>query len=263
VSTAGYSGTPLPRKLGIRDGSRVVLVGAPADFAVTLGDLPPGVELLRPGVGDVDVALLFALDLATLRSRFAPLAAALQPAGGLWVAWPKRSSGIATELSDSAVRELGLAAGLVDNKVCAIDATWSGLRFVWQACATGREPSRHRSSSQRLKTPTRAAAPAITAITATATATTRSSRSGGSSTPERIASSTRCQRLKPMVAAAKPRPIGTTATPACSHLGLMSATVPAVVPAATSASATRIQESSVRSFASLKRGSGGSGTGPS
>jgi hypothetical protein len=130
VSTAGYSGTPLPRKLGIRDGSRVLLVGAPADFAAALGELPPGVELLASGAGDVDVAVLFALDLATLRTRFAPLAASLQPSGGLWVAWPKRSSGVATELNESVVREFGLEAGLVDNKVCAIDATWSGLRFV-------------------------------------------------------------------------------------------------------------------------------------
>jgi hypothetical protein len=130
VSTAGYSGTPLPRKLGIRDGSRLLLVGAPADFAAALGELPPGVELLEPGAGDVDVAVLFALGLATLRTHFAPLTASLQPAGGLWVAWPKRSSGVATELNESVVRELGLEAGLVDNKVCAIDATWSGLRFV-------------------------------------------------------------------------------------------------------------------------------------
>jgi len=132
VSSAGYSGTPLPRKLGIREGSRLLLVDAPADFAATLGDLPPGVELVEAGAGAVDVAILFALGAATVRARFADLAASLEPAGGLWIAWPKRSSGVATELDENVVREIGLADGLVDNKVCAIDATWSGLRFVWR-----------------------------------------------------------------------------------------------------------------------------------
>ena len=132
MSSAGYSGTPLPRKLGIREGSRLLLVDAPADFAATLGDLPPGVELVEAGAGAVDVAILFALGAATVRARFADLAASLEPAGGLWIAWPKRSSGVATELDENVVREIGLADGLVDNKVCAIDATWSGLRFVWR-----------------------------------------------------------------------------------------------------------------------------------
>ncbi len=132
MSTAGYSGTPLPRKLGVREDSRLLLVDAPVDFAATLGDLPPGVELVEAGAGAVDVAILFALDAPTVRARFADLAASLQPAGGLWIAWPKRSSGVATELDENVVREIGLADGLVDNKVCAIDATWSGLRFVWR-----------------------------------------------------------------------------------------------------------------------------------
>jgi hypothetical protein len=132
MSSAGYSGTPLPRKLGIREGSRLLLVDAPADFAATLGELPPGVELLEAGAGAVDVAILFALGAATVRARFADLAASLEPACGLWIAWPKRSSGVATELDENVVREIGLADGLVDNKVCAIDATWSGLRFVWR-----------------------------------------------------------------------------------------------------------------------------------
>jgi hypothetical protein len=132
MSAAGYSGTPLPRKLGIRDGSRVLLVNPPAGFAETLGELPPGVAFLASGADDLDVVVLFVLDLAALRVQFAFLAAALQPAGGLWVAWPKRSSGVSTDLDESSVRDHGLAAGLVDNKVCAIDATWSGLRFVWR-----------------------------------------------------------------------------------------------------------------------------------
>jgi hypothetical protein len=132
MSTAGYSGTPLPRKLGIRDGSRVLLVDAPGDFAATLGELPLGVDLVARGADEVDVAVVFVLELARLRAQFASLTAALQPAGGLWVAWPKRGSGVATDLTETVVREFGLEAGLVDNKVCAIDATWSGLRFVWR-----------------------------------------------------------------------------------------------------------------------------------
>jgi len=132
MSTAGYSGTPLSRKLGIREGSRLLLEGAPDGFAATLGELPAGVELVPPESSDVDVAMLFAVGSVTVRQRFTGLAASLQPAGGLWIAWPKRSSGVATDLDENVVREIGLAAGLVDNKVCAIDATWSGLRFVWR-----------------------------------------------------------------------------------------------------------------------------------
>jgi hypothetical protein len=130
MSTAGYSGTPLPRKLGIREGSRLLFAGAPDDFETTLGDVPAAVEFVAAGEGAVDVAVLFVRNAAALRAQFAGLAASLQPAGGLWVAWPKRSSGCSTDLDENVVREIGLAEGLVDNKVCAIDATWSGLRFV-------------------------------------------------------------------------------------------------------------------------------------
>jgi len=128
MSAAGYSGTPLPRKLGIREGSRVLLVGAPAGFTDALGDLPGGVELAA--AGELDVVVLFAPDAAALRAQFGGLVTGLASAGGLWVAWPKRSSGVATDLDENVVRAVGLASGLVDNKVCAIDATWSGLRFV-------------------------------------------------------------------------------------------------------------------------------------
>ena len=129
---AGYSGTPLPRKLGIREGTRLLLVAAPDDFTTTLGELLQAVEIAGEGDGDVDVAVLFVRDAASLQAQFAALAALLQPAGGLWVAWPKRGSGVDTDLGEGLVREIGLAAGLVDNKVCAIDSTWSGLRFVWR-----------------------------------------------------------------------------------------------------------------------------------
>jgi hypothetical protein len=129
---AGYSGTPLWRKLGIASGHRVALVGAPAGFERALRGLPAGVELstsLR-GTAARNVIVLFTRRRADLERRFAALAARLEPNGGLWIAWPKKASGVATDLGDGVVRAVGLSGGLVDNKVCAVDDTWSGLRFV-------------------------------------------------------------------------------------------------------------------------------------
>jgi hypothetical protein len=131
--TAGYSGTPLPRKLGIKDGHRVLLAGAPADF--DLGELPAldlhDVDVQRrASTKPYDVIVAFTPDRRTLDRRFPALARRLVTNGGLWIAWPKRSSGMPTDLDENIVRDVGLAAGLVDNKVCAVDATWSGLRFV-------------------------------------------------------------------------------------------------------------------------------------
>ncbi len=125
---AGYSGTPLPQKLGIRPGARLRFVAAPAEFAGALGALPAGVRFVARGTADVVV--FFTDRRAELGRRFAPLARGLDRAGGLWIAWPKKVSGLPTDLDENAVREIGLSAGLVDNKVCAIDETWSGLRFV-------------------------------------------------------------------------------------------------------------------------------------
>jgi len=128
TTPAGYSGTPLPRKLGIKEGHRVLLANAPAGF--DLGPLP-GVTVQRRASGSAyDVIVVFTPDRQALDRRFGPLTARLVSNGGLWVAWPKRSSGLATDLDENVVRDVGLATGLVDNKVCAIDATWSGLRFV-------------------------------------------------------------------------------------------------------------------------------------
>ncbi len=126
---AGYSGTPLPKKLGIAEGSRVALVAAPADFQSQLAPLPAGVSFRRPA-GTLDVILFFARNGIDLDKRLARLARVLAPSGGLWVAWPKKASGVVTDLSEARVREAGLALGLVDNKVCAVDEVWSGLRFV-------------------------------------------------------------------------------------------------------------------------------------
>ncbi|HTU98789.1 MAG TPA: DUF3052 domain-containing protein [Solirubrobacteraceae bacterium] len=108
------------------------LIGAPHDFDAVLGELPPGVTVVRRARGPLDVIVFFVQKRSELERRLPALRRALDQAGGLWVAWPKRSSGVATDLGDGAVREAGLAAGLVDNKVCAIDATWSGLRFVYR-----------------------------------------------------------------------------------------------------------------------------------
>jgi hypothetical protein len=132
MSTAGYSGTPLVKKLGIKPGATLGLIGAPDDFDRTLGELPDGVAVRRRLQGQLDVIVAFYSERSVLERRLPALRSALQPAGGLWVAWPKRASGAATDLSDNVVRELGLAAGLVDNKVCAIDAVWSGLRLVYR-----------------------------------------------------------------------------------------------------------------------------------
>lgn len=127
--TSGYSGTPLPAKLGIKPGTRLLLLDAPP--LTGLESLPADVTThRRVGSGRYDIALVFCADAATLRRRFAPTAQKLTTAGALWVCWPKRASGIPTDLTDQVVRDYGLGAGLVDVKVGAIDATWSGLKFV-------------------------------------------------------------------------------------------------------------------------------------
>ena len=131
-SQAGYSGTPLVRKLGIKPHARVGLIGAPEGFDATLGALPDGIAVRRSARGPLDVIVALCSRRSELERRLDVLRAALDPAGGFWLAWPKRASGVATDLSETVVRELGLAAGLVDNKVCAIDEFWSGLRFVYR-----------------------------------------------------------------------------------------------------------------------------------
>jgi len=131
-ASAGYSGTPLARKLGIKPGARVALTGSPDGFDAVLGELPDGVAVHRRLSGRFDVIVVFSVERCELERRLPALRAALSEAGGLWLAWPKRASGVPTDLGDGVVRELGLSTGLVDNKVCAIDATWSGLRFVYR-----------------------------------------------------------------------------------------------------------------------------------
>jgi hypothetical protein len=127
---AGYSGTPLARKLGIAPGDRIALLGAPAGFAVP--DLPPGVEVRTRARGRFAVIVSFHTRRADFERRFSTLLDVLEVDGGLWIAWPKRASGVATDMTENVVREVGLPTGVVDNKVAAIDEVWSGLRLVWR-----------------------------------------------------------------------------------------------------------------------------------
>ena len=128
---AGYSGTPLVKKLGIKSGFNIALVNAPRDFALHL-DLPANVTINLKTRKPLDLALLFVKSEEQLTVGFSEYAAKLTPAGMLWVAWPKKSSGLATNLSFTNVQGVGLAAGLVDVKICAVDDIWSGLKFVFR-----------------------------------------------------------------------------------------------------------------------------------
>jgi hypothetical protein len=127
---AGYSGTPLAKKLGIKEGHRIAFASPPDGFPELLADLPDGVSVKSRVSGPLDVIVFFTKRCAELERRLPALRRAMDPAGGLWIAWPKRSSGVETDMTEDVARELGLANRLVDNKVCAIDATWSGLRLV-------------------------------------------------------------------------------------------------------------------------------------
>ncbi len=127
---AGYSGTSLSKKLGIKEGCRVALVAAPAGYPRALGALPPGAIVKRQARAPLDVLLWFVTRRADLERRFVSMADRLEPDGGLWVSWPKRAAGVETDVTENVVREIGLDAGLVDNKVCAVDDIWSGLQFV-------------------------------------------------------------------------------------------------------------------------------------
>jgi hypothetical protein len=155
---AGYSGTPLPRKLGIKPGARVGLAGAPDGFGALLEPLPDGARVeagaapaadapaasaagavlpgpvlpgaVLPGTGPFDVIVFFTVEQAELAGRLGELRARMAPAAGLWIAWPKRASRVPTDMTEDVIREIALPTGLVDNKVCAIDPVWSGLRLV-------------------------------------------------------------------------------------------------------------------------------------
>jgi hypothetical protein len=128
--SAGYSGTPLPRKLGFKPGMRVHFHAAPPELPALLGELPDGVKVLTRPATAMDLVLLFVTERRELERRLATLQERLAPAGMLWICWPKRASGVPTDITEDVVREVALPRGLVDVKVCAIDETWSGLKLV-------------------------------------------------------------------------------------------------------------------------------------
>jgi hypothetical protein len=127
-----HSGTPLPKKLGIRDGARVLLIDAPAGFDELLTPMPTGVELARRASGELDVIVLFARERAGLERRFRALVASLDWAGRLWLAWPKKASNVATDVTFEIAQSIGLDAGLVDNKSVSITDVFQGLQFVYR-----------------------------------------------------------------------------------------------------------------------------------
>jgi hypothetical protein len=133
-TSAGYSGKPLWQKLGLKPGLRVVLADAPADYWTLCGFDPVAIELASAR-GAVDFAHAFASSRTQLGRQLRALAKRVDPSGMLWISWPKKTSGIATDLSEDVLRELALPMGLVDTKVCAVDATWSGLKLVWRKSA--------------------------------------------------------------------------------------------------------------------------------
>jgi hypothetical protein len=125
----GYSETPLAKKLGIATGSRLVVLSAPAGLVI---EIPAAVRVRRRAGGGADVVLAFFTSTEALERRIEVLGRMIFPSGGLWIAWPKKTSGLATDVNQDVVRRVALPRGLVDNKVCAIDDTWSGLRLVWR-----------------------------------------------------------------------------------------------------------------------------------
>ena len=130
--TAGYSGTPLARKLGIGAGASVRVFGGPGELPALLDPLPDGAALRSRGGGRHPVVLAFHTSRAALESHVPALLDALDVDGGLWIAWPKKAAKVPTDITEDTVREVFLPLGLVDNKVCAISEVWSGLRVVWR-----------------------------------------------------------------------------------------------------------------------------------
>jgi Protein of unknown function (DUF3052) len=126
----GYSGTPLPKKLGIKPGFRVYFLDAPPDVIAELKAELAGCEIVRSAKNPIDFAMVFTKSRSALTREFARIAMLLTPSGMLWISWPKKSSGVKSDVTENDVREIGLAAGLVDVKVCAVTDIWSGLKFV-------------------------------------------------------------------------------------------------------------------------------------
>ena len=129
---AGYSGTPLSKKLGIKDNFRLTFLNAPKGFQEELGQLPTGVEITTRSNKPFNLIVLFVKSERTLKKDFPKVAGKIARDGMIWVAWPKKSSGVSTDLSFDTVQTVGLSAGLVDVKICAVNEIWSGLKFVYR-----------------------------------------------------------------------------------------------------------------------------------
>jgi hypothetical protein len=127
---AGYSGTPLAKKLGIKPGSRLAVAGAPKNYAELLAPLPEGVQFQRALAASTDVAHIFATERAKLSQALRGSLKRMKPDAAIWVSWPKKASKVPTDITEDTIREIALPMGLVDIKVCAIDETWSGLKLV-------------------------------------------------------------------------------------------------------------------------------------
>lgn len=130
--TAGYSGTPLVKKLGIKPGFTIAILNPPTDYDQTLGNLPDNVIRVDTPNGPLDFVHFFTKDFSELETEFSNLKAAIKPNGMLWISWPKKASKVPTDVNENLIRDIGLANGLVDVKVAAIDAIWSGLKFVYR-----------------------------------------------------------------------------------------------------------------------------------
>ena len=138
---AGYSGTPLPRKLGIQPKFRVLIEAMPTEVRADLKDALAACELVKQARGPLDFVMLFVKSRSELEARTATISRQLAPTGMLWVSWPKKSSGVACDLTENDIRRIGLAAGLVDIKVCAVNETWSGLKFVIPVAVRNLKPA--------------------------------------------------------------------------------------------------------------------------
>jgi hypothetical protein len=152
VAEKDYSGTPLSQKLGIRAGAEVAIVGSPRGFREALAPLADGVRVHSRPRGELDLIVFFTSQHSELIRRFPALVATLTPAGGLWVAWPKKASSIESDLTFEDVQRVGLEAGLVDNKSCSIDEDWQALRFVYRLKDRPRVPP---SGARRSRQPRR------------------------------------------------------------------------------------------------------------
>ena len=127
---AGYSGTPLPKKLGIKDGFRICVTNAPPDYLTLLAPLPSGVKILVREENDVDIWHFFTKSAGELRKKLPAIMSQIKRDGMIWISWPKKSSKVPTDVTEDVIREVALPLGLVDIKVCAIDEVWSGLKLV-------------------------------------------------------------------------------------------------------------------------------------